>query len=320
MNQAQGRLSYNRINSPLKKALDSCLSQAFVVDRRLLMQMIPDDRNVKYVYGTRYLPFHTQDKKWMAQYLQNFYREYQKVENRKRFARGEFLNRIQNIDLDYIEKYMDNSYKFICARNKYEQEVTKNLAEIKARNTKITNPITFREEILKLTDKLGFNRANASNGLEAKPINWREKIIHNGFESFIASKKFSWFSSTPAVSLSLEERNYLKMNYAQETKHLFNLEFSARNAFKRYVENRYYNYSKDARDSANREATINHLNDLTSNNVQLIKAEDVKLTPYQVRIWVKKVEKLAVDYVKELSAWRELLSMKQLEGPIELVI
>ena len=131
MDQAQGRLSYNRINSPLKKALDSCLSQAFVVDRRLLMQMIPDDRNVKYVYGTRYLPFHTQDKKWMAQYLQNFYREYQKVENRKRFARGEFLNRIQNIDLDYIEKYMDTSlFAHVTSTNKKLQKILRKLKHV----------------------------------------------------------------------------------------------------------------------------------------------------------------------------------------------
>ena len=316
MDKNWGRLYYNRINSRFKKSLDACLDRVFKVDRRLLAQMIPEDKNVRYIFGKRYLPFHTHDKKWLAQYIQKTYYEVQREENLRRNFSGEPQMPIKQINLADIERYMENSYKFIYECNKYEQEVTNALAEIKARTSQEINPIEFRDSILKVTDYLGFNPKNASNGLEIKPVNWREKVIHNGFEKYITSHKFAWYTNSPVKTLTLEERNYLKMHYANESKELFNLEFMARNEYKRYVENRYYDYSSSAKNSANRNLAYEHLAEISNPRPQtfpMINDKELKLTPYQVAVWNKKVENICKKYVEELDSWRELLRHKEIE-------
>lgn len=306
-NQSLERLYYNRINSPLKNKLDSCLGIAFAVDKKMLAQMSLADKNVRAFFDKKYLPYHTHDNKWLARYLRQVYLDWKKKENTERIANNEKILPAEDIELADIEEYVTNSYRFFLMRDQYEQAVTRLVAENKARITKEDNPVVFRDGILKMLTQFGFEKKNIAYALEQSANLWREKVIDNAFVNYITSNKFPEVTRMPVVALNDEERQYLQNNFKFETKDLFRAENNARMEFKKFVENRYYACSKSARKYANRNALCQQYAEIGQNpklkKCKLIEDAEVHLNVEYIRGWETVVRKLCEKYVGELSGW-----------------
>lgn len=211
-----------RLNENLKN--DFAILDQFVADffpdkeeiKKLFKGLTISDKNFTYYYNANFLPFHTRDNGWLADYVERALSQLYSLSKDTRNAKKESAKKIlpfRNLSKDYlyftpyrcvtpvdfksIEKYVKLSPKFNEKRCEYEQDLTTvyldnwlvgntsdfyRTADAKARIKKAPNyDKLLRENVLGAMKTLGVNKKSAEISLELNGNSWREVSMYKAF-------------------------------------------------------------------------------------------------------------------------------------------
>lgn len=177
----------------VNKLLDDCLYGLFPNQEYInanLKNLTPVQKNVKY-YKKNFLPFHTRDTFWLANYLEQVFNQTQAL---KKFSSQRAH---VGVTLSYIKKYVEESPKFDAVRNYYEQNLvrayinmtldyqaddffSKGIVKTDERNA-LNYDQLFRNRVVNAMTFLGVERGSIEIGLEANADLWRDKVKRQTF-------------------------------------------------------------------------------------------------------------------------------------------
>ncbi len=150
-----------------------------------------EDANVKNVYHDKYLPYHLNDKPWLAKYLAEVYQHLQSNQALLKNHKVTKRDAVRAIPLASFEKYVNESPMFATQRNQYEQDLVKAYAVVsksqagddfyadgatKAQEREsIFYDELLRKRVVGAMRTLGVNRLNVEDALEMNLDLWRDE-------------------------------------------------------------------------------------------------------------------------------------------------
>ena len=167
--------------------LDRCAenffpSEAFIAAN--LKMLSRESKNNKDSYEAMFLPFHTRDEKWLAQFTEKVYKMFR---NLQRTGDTEINKNLGNIELPEIDtvvfqNYVKSSPVFDLKRTEYELRLVKVCIDL-AVNEKISDFFTSADAKVKLRDSIKYewivrDRINRM----ANFLNLPQNVIDDGIE------------------------------------------------------------------------------------------------------------------------------------------
>lgn len=288
-----------RLDANLKN--DFAVLDQFVADffpdygeiNKLLKGLKMSDKNFTCFYNANFLPFHTRDNEWLANYVERALSQLYSLSKNLKNSKKESAKKIlpfRNLSKDYlyftpyrcitpvdfksIQKYVKLSPKFNEKRCEYEQDLTTVYlnnwmigsntdfycnADEKARIKKAPNyDKLLRENVLGAMKALGVNKKSAETSLELNGNSWREVSM---YKAFYNEKGF----------FNKEQLKFLARKNLPLLSDLLNKELEYAETWVRLRKNEYYETHKNL---INELGLTNHYKKLSSKQLAELRANN----------------------------------------------
>ena len=183
--------------------LNNYLGIMFPFDVEISQFMVNLEKNKKrtnHPFINEFLPFHTQDKKWLAKYLYQLTKDPLKKDkqflqqfvseksNEKKLKRLNF-HQVPSIKYASVEAFVTTK-EFNEARDDYEENFTRSLIDYLINNndpllSQQENNIDeiFRQDVMNITEQIGINPRSVEISLEKNANFWCKQILADIFYS-----------------------------------------------------------------------------------------------------------------------------------------
>lgn len=187
--------------------LDEFLNEIFPNEKTVNLDMKNLSCKDKYagrVYRREFLPFHTRDNEWLANYVEQVYYRSRSQRVMQIIATGKSKHRYKALDIADITQYVNTSANFDAKRIEYEQRVVKSYlglfnqdlqddfyypSNFKANYWRVgkdlrygddvLGAVQYRDLVLRALDFLGINSQVGKVTLEENANLWRNNVWRN---------------------------------------------------------------------------------------------------------------------------------------------
>ena len=220
-----------------------------------LNYLVMSDKKYTFIYNVNYLPFHTRDNDWLAEYVMKMTKR--SLDNKK------------EISFDSAKRYVETSSKFQALRNEYENNLVRefmiNLLDKDSANFFVSSEdkvslrqdsnydLLFREKVVKAMSALGMGKGIAEEYIERNLGLWHVKVMHRTF--------FNRVENGYANIMDKAQRQKLAKNDSVAWESFANKELQYLHLWLLARENIYYKDHKDVIDRvgmSNAFAKMNH--------------------------------------------------------------
>lgn len=158
-------------------------SASFVAES--LNHLVMSDKKYTFIYNVNYLPFHTRDNDWLAEYIIEMTKFKRNLESKK------------EISFASAKRYVEGSAKFQALRNAYENNLVRefmiklldkdsknlllNSEDMNSLRQDTNYDLLFREKVVKAMSALGMGKGIAEEYIERNLDVWYKKVMYKTF-------------------------------------------------------------------------------------------------------------------------------------------